>query len=77
MDFNMNDVQKKATLVGIQDGLETEVYSLLTKIGINPETFDENAAFPEIDGSFFGEKTRVEQLIAALKRVKDKIAELP
>lgn len=76
MDFNMTNSQKLATLAGIQSGLESEIYTLLVRMGIDPDSFDEDAALPEADGALIGERTRLEQLIASMQRVKVKISEL-
>lgn len=76
MDFNMTDSQKQAMLAGIQVSLESEIYTLLVRLGVDPDSFDENGEIPEVEGALFGEKNRLEQLIASLKRVREKFDQL-
>lgn len=77
MDFNMSDVQKKATLVSVRDSLESEFYAMLIRLGVDPEAFTSKDELNGSDGTFTGERQRAKDLFDALERVKEKIADLP
>ena len=77
MDFNMSDGQKKAALVGVRDTLESEFYSVLIRLGIDPDAFMSKDEIDEANGTFVGERQRARDLFDALERVKEKIADLP
>ena len=76
MEFNIPDSHKKAMLVTLRDGLEAEIYSMLIKMGIDPDTFDGSTGLDSVDGSFTGEKQRTKELFSSLSRVKEKLAEI-
>lgn len=76
MDFNMPDARKLSSLITVRDQVETEVFSLLVKIGIDPDEFD-GVTFPSAgDGMFVGEVIRLRELLASLTKIEAKIAQL-
>lgn len=75
MDFNMSDAQKRSLLISLRDSLESEIYSMLVKMGIDPDAFDGSTGLESVDGSFTGERLRTRELLSALTKVKEKLAE--
>lgn len=73
MDLGLTSEQKLASLTSIQVGMKGEIYSLLFRSGIDPDTYD-----PEADNGemFNGELTRAKSMIESLKLIESKIAEL-
>lgn len=76
MEFNIPDAHKRTMLATVRDGLESEIYSMLVKMGIDPDTFDGSTGLESVDGSFTGERLRTKELLNALDRVKEKLAEI-
>lgn len=62
-------------LISTRDQIETEIYAMLVKMGVDPDEFDPNTPLSG-DGFFTGERQRTQELIASLQRIKEKIAEL-
>jgi hypothetical protein len=73
MDLGLTSEQKLASLTSIQAGMKGEIYSLLFRCGIDPDTYD-----PEEDNGemFNGELTRARSMIESLKLIESKITEL-
>ena len=75
MEFNMPASQKLAMLVSARDSVEAEIYTLLVKMGVDPETYDQETPLVT-DTAFTGERQRVTDLITSLTKIKEKITEL-
>jgi hypothetical protein len=75
MDFGLTNQQKLATLTDIKNNLQVELYTLLIRLGIDPEGFTEEDSLPTED-SFIGEKTRIRTILAAVSMIDGKLAEL-
>lgn len=73
MDLGLTSEQKIASLTSIRAGMKSEVYGLLLRCGIDPDTYD-----PETDdGAMFNaELTRARSMIESLELIESKIAEL-
>jgi hypothetical protein len=75
MDFGLTLEQKLATLNSAKAGIQSEIYSTLIRMGIDPDAFNAEDALPTED-SFVGEKARVRMLIDSLALIESKITEL-
>lgn len=75
MDLGLTPAQKLSTLQGTKNGLANEIYTLLVRIGVDPDTFDSSQELPD-DPIVSGEKMRLQSLLSALQLVEGKIAEL-
>lgn len=75
MDFNMPAAQKMSMLISARDSLESEIYTLLIKMGIDPEDYEPGTPLVT-DTAFTGERQRVQDLVSSLDKVKEKIAAL-
>jgi hypothetical protein len=75
MDFGLTNQQKIATLTDIKNNLQIELYTLLVRLGIDPEEFTEEDAIATED-SFIGEKARIRTILAAVSMIDGKLTEL-
>jgi len=77
MDLGLNNQQKEMALRNSKAGITTEIYNILIRLGIDPDTFASVDELPtSTDGSFAGEYNRVRGLIAALELIESKLNEL-
>jgi hypothetical protein len=53
-----------------------ELYSLLIRIGIDPDGFTLETILPEDDMSIYGERIRIQKLIESISLIESKLAEL-
>lgn len=76
MNLNLTPEQKLASLQAASSTLSQEIYNLLLRIGVDPETFQEadieSLRTPALDGEIM----RLQQLISALSIVTDKLSSL-
>lgn len=76
MEFILSDTQKRQALEGANITLNHEIYSLLLRLGTDPDTFVESD-IDAIDGpGAAGEVLRLRQLLASLATVKAKLEAL-
>ena len=75
MDLGLTDAQKLMALNSVKSGIQTDIYTQLIRMGLDPDTYDPLSASDPID-SFVGERTRVNTLISALDLIESKTAEL-
>jgi hypothetical protein len=75
VDFGLNQQEKIAALTGLRTSMKREIYSILLRVGIDPDTFDSSdlSGFPEL---MTGEKERVTTLIGGLALIESKLSEL-
>ena len=74
MEFNLTQEEKLQLCQSSKSGIERELYTLLVRLGISPETFDEEVGFTGTN--FTGEYIRIQELVNALNQIKVKITEL-
>ena len=75
MDFGLTQTQKAIALTGAKSGLALEMYNMLIRLGVDPDTYvdgDEIATVPQL----IGEKERFEILLNSYKTVIAKLAEM-
>jgi len=75
MQFNLTNEQKLRMLNEAKNTAHSELYLLLVKIGVNPDTFNLTDEI-ETDIKFAGEKIRIQGLVASLQTIEVKIQEL-
>lgn len=75
MDFELTAQQKIDMLVGSKRGIKLEIFNILIRLGLDPDTFDENdlSGFSSV---MIAEKERVEALLNSLSMIESKIASL-
>jgi hypothetical protein len=77
MDLGLNNQQKEMALRNSKAGITTEIYNILIRIGIDPDTFASVDELPvSHDGVFAGEYGRVKGLVSALELIESKLDEL-
>jgi hypothetical protein len=77
MDLGLTNQQKEMALRNSKSGITTEIYNILIRLGIDPDTFSSVDELPtQTDGSFAGEYNRVKGLISALELIESKLNEL-
>lgn len=74
MEFNLTQEEKLQLCQSSKSAIEREMYTLLVRLGVNPETFDEEVGFTGTN--FTGEYIRIQELVNALNQIKVKITEL-
>jgi hypothetical protein len=75
MDLGLTNEQKTASLQGQKAGIQQEVYTMLVRMNIDPESFD--PAVPlEPNDLFVGELARLSNLLQSLTLIESKLAEL-
>lgn len=75
MEFNLTNEQKKRMLEDSKNAAHSELYLILIKMGIDPETYDLDDVI-ETDAKYAGERYRFDGLVATLKNIEEKLAEL-
>lgn len=73
MELGLTREQKLASLNAAKSGIQGEVFNMLLRLGIDPDTYDPNAGLDTIDPVFTGERNRINQLILSLAMIEDKI----
>jgi hypothetical protein len=76
MDLQLTDEQKLAALHAAEAGIQSEIFSMLLRMGVDPDTYDPDAGQATIDPAFSGERTRVNSLISSLDMIRNKIQSL-
>lgn len=74
MQFNLTQAEKLDLCQNSKGGIEKELYALLVRLGVDPETFDEEVGFTGTN--YTGEFLRIQELVNSLKQIKVKITEL-
>lgn len=75
MDFNLTTEQKIKALTASKETILSEMYLLLVRMGIDPDTFNVDDEVEE-NVKYAGEKYRLEGLIQSFKMVEGKLADL-
>jgi hypothetical protein len=75
VDFELTAQQKIDTLTATKKNIKTEIYNILIRVGIDPDTFDETD-LSGFDPVMVGEKERVQSLINGLTMIEAKLAAL-
>ena len=75
MNLGLTSEQKIMTLNAVKSNIQTDIYTQLIRIGLDPDTYEPTADSDVID-SFVGERTRINALIASLTLIESKLAEL-
>ena len=75
MDFELTAQQKIDTLQATKRSIKSEIFNILIRVGIDPDTFtiDDLSVF---DPVMIGEKERVQSLIKGLDMIESKLADL-
>jgi uncharacterized protein YihD (DUF1040 family) len=76
MHFDLNSEQKRTILLSLKDSNLNELYTILLKIGIDPEGFDGSTSSLDDDISIYVEKMRIEKLLQALEVINSKLIAL-
>lgn len=76
MDFSLNTEQKRTILVSTKEAALNELYSLLIRIGVDPDTFDASQGLSEDDMSIYGERLRIQKLVESISLMESKLTEL-
>lgn len=75
MKFNITNEQKKKMLEDSKSSIHSELYLLMVKMGIDPDTYTLGDKL-EDNPKFGGEKFRFDGIVSALMNIEAKIAEL-
>jgi len=75
MDFELTTQQKTDILTVTKKNIKSEIFNILIRVGIDPDTFDEND-LSGFDPVMVGEKERVQALISGLILIEAKLAAL-
>ena len=75
MEFNLTNEQKKRMLEDSKAGIHSELYLLMIKMGIDPDTYTLGDNL-EDNAKYGGEKFRFDAIVTALMNIEAKIAEL-
>jgi hypothetical protein len=75
MDFELTPQQKIDTLTATRKNIKSEIFNILIRVGVDPDTFDETdlSGFNPV---MVGERERIESLISGLAMIESKIASL-
>ncbi len=74
MELNLTQSEKLQLCRSAKSGIEKELYTLLVRLSVDPDTFDEEVGFTGTN--FTGEYLRIQELVNALNQLKVKIIEL-
>jgi len=75
MDFELTPQQKIDTLTATRKNIKSEIFNILIRVGIDPDTFDEND-LSGFDPVMVGEKERIQSLLNGLSMIETKLASL-
>jgi hypothetical protein len=74
MDYGLNSTQKKAILESSLGNVKSEIFHLLLRSNIDPDTFDpENYTISEV---LIGEQQRLETLLNSVELIERKLTEI-
>ena len=75
MDFGLTVEQKRAALISAQNTAKVEIFNILIRMGIDPDTF---TSIDEIEDSplLIGERQRLEVLLNSLVLVESKLSQI-
>lgn len=73
MDFGLTTEQKRTILLSSKTNILNDMYVLLIRIGVDPDTFDGSLDLPEDDSSIRGERMRIEKLVQSLELINAKL----
>jgi hypothetical protein len=74
MDYGLNSTQKKAILESSLVNVKSEIFHLLLRSNIDPDTFDpENYTISEV---LIGEQQRLETLLNSVELIERKLTEI-
>jgi hypothetical protein len=76
MDFGLTTEQKRTILLSSKTNILNDMYVLLIRIGVDPDTFDGSLDLPEDDSSIRGERLRIEKLVQSLELINTKLEDL-
>lgn len=76
MDFGLTTEQKRTILLSSKTNILNDMYVLLIRIGVDPDTFDGSLDLPEDDSSIRGERMRIEKLVQSLALINAKLEDL-
>lgn len=76
MELNLSPVQKQQALEASESSMTYEIFTLLIRLGVDPDEFTE-ADIPSLETTAMaGEVNRLKSLVASLSIVKAKLAAL-
>jgi hypothetical protein len=75
MDFGLTQTQKAAALSGAKSGLALEMYNMLIRLGVDPDTYVDGDEI-EVSPQLIGEKERFQILLDSYKAVVLKLSEM-
>jgi len=74
MDYGLNTQQKKAVLESSLANIKSEIFHLLLRSNIDPDTFDPtNYTISDVS---IGEKERLETLLSSVELIERKLTEI-
>jgi hypothetical protein len=73
MDFGLTTEQKRTILLSSKTNILNDMYVLLIRIGVDPDTFDGSLDLSDDDSSIRGEKMRIEKLVQSLELINAKL----
>lgn len=76
MEFNLTEEQKLQSLQNAETTISHEIYNVLLRIGVDPETFEEDDIEGLRDPGVDGEILRLERLLSSLSVVKQKLSDI-
>lgn len=76
MDLQLTNAQKLSALQSAEAGIQSEIFNMLLRMGIDPDAYNPDAEPEVIDPVFSGEKARVAALLDSLEMVRNKIQSL-
>lgn len=75
MEFNLTNEQKKKMLDDAKNAIHSELYLLMVKMGVDPDTYVLGDIL-ENDIKYAGERVRFEGLVSSLQKIEEKLADL-
>jgi hypothetical protein len=75
MDLGLTAEQKRVALNAAKSTARSEIYNILIRMGVDPDTFDPTAE-RETDMILVGEYQRLDALLASLELIEEKLADL-
>jgi hypothetical protein len=76
MELNLTSAQKLQALESSRVALSHELYNLLLRMNLDPDTFEEEDLADIVDPAIDGELLRLRKLLASFETVKAKIQSL-
>jgi hypothetical protein len=73
MEFNLTAEQKIQSLESIESTMNIEIYNILLRCGVDPETFVEEDVDNILSPGLEGEVLRLKKLITAIALVRSKL----